>query len=149
MKKLIQTILCGLLFILPMTAMAQSASDREAVRLVMQNLLRAFETSDNDLLLKNFRSDGVLVGYQKSRGQVRTQTVEEWKKGFTGKPADDEAQRKRSFEILDVSEHSAVVKLVLDYPTAKGVDYMALSKIDGEWKIISKSYTWQAKAAPK
>lgn len=149
MKKLLQAILCGFFLVLPATVMAQSASDREAVKLVMQNVMRAFETSDTDLIRKLVRSDGMLIGYSKSRGQVRTQTVEEWVKGWPGKPADDEAQRKRSFEILDVSEHSAVVKLVLDYPTAKGVDYMALSKIDGEWKIISKSYAWQTKPTAK
>jgi hypothetical protein len=33
-----------------------------------------------------------------------------------------------------------VARIVLDYPTVKFVDYMTLLKIDGEWKIINKSF---------
>jgi Putative lumazine-binding len=149
MKMLLQTIVAGFFFILPITAVAQSTSEHEAVKLVMQNLLRAFETDDADLLCKTFRSDGVLVGYSKRTGKVVLRSGDEFAKGFTGKPADDEAQRKRSFEILDVTENAAVAKLMLDYPTWKGVDYMALSKIDGQWKIISKSWNVQAKPTPQ
>ena len=149
MKTFLQTLFFGFFFILPTTAMAQSTSEHDAVKLVMQNLLRAFETGDADLLRKTFRSDGTLVGYSKKSGKVILRSGEEFATGFTGKPADDDAQRKRSFEILDVTENAALAKLMLDYPTWKGIDYMALSKIDGEWKIISKSWNAQAKPTPK
>lgn len=149
MKTFLKNLFFGFFFILPATAMAQNTSEHDAVKLVMQNLLRAFETDDADLLRKTFRSDGTLVGYSKKSGKVILRSGEEFAKGFTGKPADDEAQRKRSFEILDVTENAALAKLMLDYPTWKGIDYMALSKIDGEWKIISKSWNVQAKPTPQ
>jgi Putative lumazine-binding len=80
---------------------------------------------------------------------LRTQSAEEWAKGFTGKPAADEDQRKRSFEILDITENAPLTKVMVDYLTWKGIDYIALSKIDGEWKIISKFWRGQVKPTPQ
>jgi hypothetical protein len=124
--------------------MAQG-SERDAVNQVMQKMMRAFEAGDPNLVFEVLRKDGVVVGYSASGGSVVTQTAEEWAKGFPGKPADDEAQRKRSYEIVDVTENAAVVKVMLDYPGWKGLDYLALSKIDGKWMIVSKSWSGQRK----
>ena len=114
-------VLAGaLLLLLPTSVMAQN-SEHDAVNRVMQKMMRAFETGDANLAFEVLRKDGVVLGYSASRGQVVTQTTEEWAKGFTGKPADDEAQRHRSYEIVDVTEHAAVVKVMLDYPAWKGL----------------------------
>ena len=126
---------------------AQSGSDREAVTLVMQNFIRSIEKSDLEVVRGITRADGSVVGYSTRQNQVVSQSIESWTKGFTGKPADDEVQRKRSFEILDVSATGAVSKMLFDYPGCNGVDYIALSKIDGKWMIISKSHSWKAKPA--
>jgi len=134
----------ALLLLLPTSVVAQS-SDHDAVNRVMQKMMRAFEAGDANLAFEVLRKDGVVVGYSTSKGNVVTQTAEEWAKGFPGKPADDEAQRKRSYEIVDVTENAAVVKVMLDYPGWKGLDYLALSKIDGKWMIVSKSWSGQRK----
>jgi hypothetical protein len=149
MKLLLATLLAGFSFALPMQSMAQSPSDHDAVKLVLQNFLRSLETSDADLMRKTFRNDGLLIGYSSRNSKVVTRSTDEYAKGFVGKAADDEAQRKRSFEILDISENAAMGKVMLDYPTWKGVDYMALLKIDGEWKIVSKSWSGSVPAAKK
>ncbi|MGO1002205.1 nuclear transport factor 2 family protein [Lysobacter sp. CA196] len=132
------------LLLLPASAVARS-SEHDAVDQAMKKMMRAFETGDANLAFEVLRKDGAVLGYSTSRGQVVTQTAEEWAKGFPGKPADDEAQRKRSYEIVDVTEYAAVVKVKLDYPAWKGIDYMALSKIDGKWMIVSKSWSGQRK----
>ncbi len=119
----------------------QSLIEREAMRATMQTFLRLLEVSDADAVAKVLQKDGVIVGYAPASARVRSQTMQEWANGFTGKPSADEAQRKRSFEILDVSETGAVVKVLLDYLSWKGMDYIALSKIAGKWKIISKSWS--------
>lgn len=128
-------------------AESRQSAEYQAVDQVMQKTLRAFATADAGLIFQALRKDGVVLGYSKSRGKVHMESAEEWAKGFTGTPAPDEAQRKRSYQILDVSEHAAVVKLTLDYPLWDGIDYLSLSKIDGEWKIVSKSWSGQRKAA--
>lgn len=133
-----------LFLLLPTSASAQSR-EHDAVNEVMQKMMRAFETGDANLAFEVLRKDGVVLGYSTSKGHVVKETAEEWAKGFPGKPADDEAQRKRSYEIVDVTENAAVVKVMLDYPAWNGLDYLALSKIDGKWMIVSKSWSGQRK----
>lgn len=132
--------------LLPVSASAQDG-EREAVDRAMQTMMRAFEAGDAQLAFEVLRKDAVVVGYSTSRGAMTTQTAQEWAKGFTGTPAADEARRTRSYEILDVTGDAAVVKLRLDYPGWDGLDYLALSKIDGRWMIMSKSWSGRAKPA--
>lgn len=145
MKTLIRSVVvAGTLFLAPGWALAQSG-DREAVNAVMQKMMRGFEAGDPKLIFEILRKDGVVVGYSTARGAVVTQTAEEWASGFPGKPADDEALRKRSYEILEVTESAAMVRVMLDYPRWEGLDYLALSKIDGKWMIVSKSWSGRSK----
>ena len=98
------------LFLVPAAASAQG-SEREAVDQAMRTMMRAFEAGDANVAFEVLRKDGVVLGYSASKASVVTQTAEEWARGFPGRPADDEARRKRSYEILDVSESGAVVLL--------------------------------------
>ena len=59
---------------------------------------------------------------------------------MSGKPAADESKRKRAIEAIDVVGNAAVARIILDYPTVKFIDYMTLLKINGEWKIVNKSF---------
>jgi hypothetical protein len=147
MKLSIRSVVFAVALLLPLSAMAQN-SEREAVDRAMQKMMRAFEEGNANLAFEVLRKDGMVLGYSTTRGQVVTETAEEWAKGFPGKPADDEDQRHRSYEILDVNENAAVVKVRLDYPGWDGLDYFALSKIDGNWMIVSKSWSGRRKTAP-
>ncbi|WP_313344376.1 nuclear transport factor 2 family protein [Stenotrophomonas sp.] len=138
--------LSAALVLLPTTLMAQN-SDRDAVDQVMQTMMRGFEAGDPTLILQVLRKDGVVVGYSPVTKGMMQVSAEEWAKGFPGKPADDEDKRHRKYEILDVTEHGALVKVSLDYPRWDGVDYLGLAKIDGKWMIISKSWTGRSKPA--
>ncbi|WP_349985126.1 nuclear transport factor 2 family protein [Stenotrophomonas sp. WHRI 8082] len=147
MKTLIRSVaLAGsLLLLLPTYVMAQ-ASDRDAVDEVMQTFMRAYTTADNARAKQVFRSDGVMIGYSAARGSgLVTRTGEQFAEGFNGKPAANEAQRKRSYEIVDIAQNLAAVRVTLDYPGWDGVDYVVLLKTDGKWMIMSKSWTGQAK----
>ena len=127
--------------LLPFTAIAQS-SDREAVDAVMQKFMSAYITADNTLATEVFRKDGVMIGYSVARGsELLTRTGEQFAEGFNGKPAADEAKRKRTYEIVDMAENFAAVRVNLDYPGWRGVDYVVLLKADGKWMIMSKSWT--------
>ena len=149
MNLTIPSIVFAAALLLHPAPVAAQSSDREAVDQVMQKVLRAFHTGDRDLMFEVLRKDGRVLGYSASKGQVVTQTAEEWAQGLQGKPADDEAQRKRSYEILDVNDNAAVVKVILDYPMWQGLDYLSLSKIDGRWMVVSKSWSGHSKPAAK
>ncbi|NYF36248.1 nuclear transport factor 2 family protein [Stenotrophomonas sp. JAI102] len=135
----------SLLLLLPTMASAQN-SDREAVDKVMQTFMAAYKTADNALAKEVFRADGVMIGYSEARGSsLLMRTGEQFAEGFDGKPAANEAQRKRRYEIVDVATNLAAVKVMLDYPGWDGVDYVVLLKTDGKWQIMSKSWTGQVK----
>lgn len=125
----------------PTALMAQS-SDHQAVDQVMQTFMRAYQTADSTLVRQIFRADGVMIGYSAARSPGLAQrSGAEFATAFTGTPAEDEAKRKRSYEIVDIAENLAAVRVRLDYPGWKGVDYVILFKADGKWMIMSKSWT--------
>ena len=142
MKTTIQSLVfAAAISLLPFTAIAHS-SDHEAVDAVMKKFMSAYITADNTLATEVFRKDGVMIGYSVARGsELLTRTGEQFAEGFNGKPAADEAKRKRSYEIVDMAENLAAVRVMLDYPGWRGVDYVVLLKVDGKWMIMSKSWT--------
>jgi len=120
-----------------MTAFAQD-SEKAAVRVPLENYIKGQETGDGEYIKKAFHTEGNLIFIRE--GKYTTRSFAEFIKGFTGKPAADEKDRKRSIESIDVVGNAAVAKVILDYPTVKFTDYFTLLKIDGEWKIINKSF---------
>ena len=135
----------ALLFVLSLSALAQ-ASDKEAVRVPLENYLKGHATGDGEYMRKAFHTEGNLVFVRD--GKFTTRSFADYIAGFTGKPAADEAQRKRSIESVDVAGNAASAKIILDYPTTRFVDYMSLLKIDGEWKIVNKIFYAEPKAKP-
>jgi len=124
------------------TAFAQD-SEKAAVRVPLENYIKGHATGDGEYMKKAFHTEGNLIFIRD--GKYTTRSFAEYIAGFTGKPAADEAQRKRSIEAIDVVGNAAVAKIVLDYPTAKLTDYMSLLKINGEWKIVNKIFTSEPK----
>lgn len=120
----------------------------DAVKIPLENYLKGHETGNAEFMKKAFHTEGKMMFIRD--GKYTTRTFEEYIAGMKdGKPAADEAQRKRWIESIEVSGNAAIGKIILDYPTAKFVDYMTLLKIDGEWKIVNKSFYVEPKQQPK
>jgi hypothetical protein len=79
-------------------------------------------------------------------GQLTQRTSAEYIAGTSGRPAADEAQRRRWIESVDVTGNAAIAKIVLDYPTTRLTDYFTLLRIDGEWRIVNKIFHAEPKA---
>ncbi len=109
-----------------------------AVKIPLENYLQAHATGNPDLIRRAFHADARIMAFRD--GKLLNLSVEEFASRFNGKAADDEAKRQRTIESLEITGNAAIAKIVLDYPTVKFVDYMSLLKIDGEWKIVSKSF---------
>jgi|KBSSwiStaDraftv2_1062776.scaffolds.fasta_scaffold34719_3 hypothetical protein len=145
MKFLYALIIVGLLAF----AGYGQTSEKEAVRIPLENYIKAHATGDPEFARKAFHTEGNMIWIRD--GNYSSETFDSFiKRAFTGKPAADEAIRKegRKIESIDVTGNAAVAKIVLDYPTVKFVDYMTLLKINGEWKIINKSFFAEPKAKP-
>ncbi|KQW93441.1 3-hydroxyisobutyrate dehydrogenase [Massilia sp. Root418] len=118
-------------------ACAQEA-DIEGARVPVENYVKAHATGDAAYIRKAFHPDARIYSYRD--GKLQALTVEEFAKLFSGKPAADEARRVRRIENVDVSGSAGSAKVYLDYPNVTFTDYMALLKVDGEWKIMNKTF---------
>ena len=68
-------------------------------------------------------------------------TVEQYVGNFSGKPASDEASRKRTIDCVDISGDAAIVSATLVHGATTFTDYFVLLKVNNEWKIANKVYT--------
>ena len=117
--------------------------EEAAVRAALEHYFRGHATGQGEHFRKIFHPDSKLFAVRD--GKYWQLTSEEYIARAPGKPADDEAQRKRIIESVDIAGNAASAKIVLDYPQVKFTDYMSLLKIDGEWKIINKTFHSQPK----
>jgi hypothetical protein len=131
------------LAVCPLIASAQS-DQTEAVKVPLNAYIQGHATGDGEHFKKAFHTEGNMVYVRE--GKFMSRTFAEYIAGASGKPAADEAQRKRTIESIDVAGTAASAKIILDYPTVRFVDYMTLLKIGDEWKIVSKVFYAEQKA---
>lgn len=132
------------------TAAQTPTPENAAVRVPLENYLKGHATGDGEYMKKAFHTEGNLVFIRDGKFTMRS--FADYIAGFTGKPPADEDKRKRWIESVDIAGNAAFAKIILDYPTVKFVDYMSLLKINGEWKIVNKSFHAEPKneaEAPK
>jgi putative lumazine-binding protein/histidine kinase len=140
----VRVVMCGLVA-LGMTAgvagvrqVSAAAADEAAVRQTAELYLQGHATGRGEFMRQAFHPDAKLFSVRD--GKVSQVTLDEFVGRLKGKPADDEAKRKRRVASVDVTGTAAVAKIDLDYPDAHIVDYMSLLKVDGSWKIVNKSF---------
>ncbi|MBK6722918.1 MAG: nuclear transport factor 2 family protein [Acidobacteria bacterium] len=126
------------------TSLAQT-SDKDAVMVPLENYLKGHATGDGEYFKKAFHTEGNLIWIRD--GKYTTRSFAEYIAGASGKPPADEAQRKRRIGTVEVVGNAAVATIILDYPTVKFTDYMTLLKINGEWKIVNKTFFAEPKPA--
>jgi len=117
---------------------AAQDKETESAKIPLNNYLQGQTTGNPEFIRKAFHKDARIMTVRENK--ISNLSVEEFAGFFKGISADDEVQRKRKIESLDVSGNAAIAKITLDYPTVKFTDYMSLLKIDGEWKIVNKSF---------
>lgn len=131
------TLLIALLLI-PGVAPAQS-SDEQAVRAAVNQYFRGHATGDPAEMRKAFHPTAHIEGIRD--GKFVSWTVDEYTKNFAGKPAADEAARKRTIDRVDLAGTAAMAGATLVHGATTFTDYFVLLKIDGEWKIANKVYS--------
>ena len=118
---------------------AQPQGAEAAVRKAIEDhYFKAHATGSGESLKGMFIDEGRMMWVQD--GQLRTRTSADYIGGFSGKPAADEAKRKRRILMVDVTGDAAVAKVELDNPGARLIDYFTLLRLGGEWKIVHKSF---------
>jgi hypothetical protein len=137
MKRLASTLVLSLVTFLTITADAQTnnaSDDSAAVRATVTNYIEAYYTGDAGRMQQTLHSHYLkhkIHGDIPVRENTGPQMVEEIRSnGPANIPA---AQKTEHVTVLDVAGSIASAKLV----TPGWVDYMTLSKVNGEWKILS------------
>jgi len=116
----------------------QLAQADAAARVPLEAYIQGHATGNGDFMRKAFHTEAKVMAFRD--GKLTNLTAEEFASRFTGKPAADEAQRKRMIESVEITGNAGVGKIVLDYPTVKFTDYMSLLKVGDEWKIVNKVF---------
>ena len=130
-------VVLTLLFVTCAPASAQE-SEEAAVREAIQHYFQGHATGQGEHFRKVFHPDAKLFFIRD--GKLTQWTSEEYISRAGGKPAADEAQRKRKIDSIDIAGDAAFVKITLDYPGVVFTDYMSMLKIDGRWMIVNKTF---------
>jgi putative lumazine-binding protein len=118
--------------------MAQGApsADEAGVRKAIEAYFQGHATGQGEHFRRGMHADMRFSGLRD--GKLFHRNLDEFAGGFPGKPAADEAKRKRRIVNIDITGIAASAKIELDYPDVFFTDYFLLLKVDGEWKIIDK-----------
>lgn len=133
-------VLAGVTVLLLSSSAAQDA-ENAAIRAAIENYFQGHATGQGEHFAKVFHPESRLFFLRD--GQLATRTSAEYIAGASGKAPADEPQRKRRILNIDRTGDAAVVKLELDYPDALLTDYMSMLKINGQWKIVNKTFVRQ------
>ena len=112
----------------------QTSTDAAAVRSTVTNYIEAYYTGDAGRMEQTLHPHylkHMIHGNIPMRDKTGPQMVQEVRSN--GIPDIPQAQRTEQVIVLDVAGTIASAKLV----TPGWVDYVTLSKLDGEWKILS------------
>ena len=118
---------------------AQGSGEEAAVRAAVQQYLKGHATGSAEEMRKAFLPSAHIEGIR--NGTFTSWTAEEYASRFTGKPAADEATRKRTIDSVNVSGTAAMARATLVHGATTFVDYFVLLKVDGQWKIANKVYS--------
>jgi hypothetical protein len=133
----------GILVLATVAWVTRASTEEAAVRAALEHYLQGHATGDAAHFSTAFHPESKLFWVRD--GQLMQRTSADYIAAALGKPAADEAQRKRRIVSVDVTGNAAIGKVELDYPSAKLTDYMSLLKVGGEWKIVNKIFTAKPK----
>jgi hypothetical protein len=145
------TLPLALALLAPATLVAQAPSasadpEEAAIRRALDHYLAGHATGDSAHFRAAFHKVANL--YFVRGDTVATRTGDAYIASAGGKPAPDEAQRRRRIVSIDRTGDAAIAKIELDHPNALLTDYMALLKSGGEWRIVNKIFHTAPKARP-
>jgi len=125
----------GLVLLLNLSAYAQTnkTDDSSAVRATVSNYIEAYCTGDARRMEQTLHPH-FLKHVIRGERALHDMSGLEMVRGVASGPADiPQDERTEQVKVLDIAGVLASAKLV----TPGWVDYMTLSKVDGQWKILS------------
>ncbi len=119
-----------------------NAQDMSAVEACIRNYFKALYTGDTELLMGSvFHPNAHLYAADLGGGFVDW-PMNEFKKVIESRPSPESSGAERRERIVSIDEagpDTVMVKVEVLVGTRDFVDYLSLLKLDGEWRIISKT----------
>ncbi|MBL8230996.1 MAG: nuclear transport factor 2 family protein [Bryobacterales bacterium] len=113
-------------------------------RVPLEHYLKGHATGDGSHMRKAFLPTAHIEGIR--NGKFTSWTLDQYVALFKGGgPSPEEPKRKRWIERVEVTGNAAIATIQFDYPNTKITDYLVLLKVDGEWRIANKVYTFAPK----
>ena len=133
-------ILSILLFYSCFTAVsAQTLNDREAITETVTLYFDGMMMRDKSKLQQAFIPEARLIGY---RGEDFTLTTfDTWAEATSKGEVRDPATHKNEIVSIRVQGNAASVETELYWPGIYYYDFLTLMKINGQWKIVNKSWS--------
>ena len=128
--------------------LAQDSKDESAVRETLMNYLDGGTYGDTVKLNKAFHKSASMKFIDNKTGEFRDVPIADFlnrAKANAGKKSD----RKTEIVYLTITGTAAQARLKIDGGTYIFHDYMNLLKINNEWKVVSKIFWREDKAAAK
>ena len=119
-----------------------SPSPTDEIKTTVELYFSGHATGDGGYWRRAFHPVAKL--YSVKDGALAEKTLDQFVAGAPGAPAPDEAKRTRRIAMVDVAGDAAMVKVELDYPEVRFVDYLSLLRIDGRWVIVNKIFHREA-----
>jgi len=128
----------ALVFACCLQASAQDQPAEAAIRATIDHYFRGHATGDAAHFRLAFLPTAHIEGIRD--GKFTSWSLDEYCGLFDGKPAQDEAGRRRTVDSIDVSGDAAMARATLDHGATVFTDYFVLLKVDGTWRIANKVY---------
>jgi putative lumazine-binding protein len=117
----------------------RQAPEEAAVRAAINQYFKGHSTARGEEMSKAFLPSAHIEGIRD--GVFTSWTAAEYSGRFTGRPAADEASRKRTIDLVSLSGTAAMASATLVHGTTTFTDYFVLLKVNGDWKIANKVYS--------
>lgn len=119
-----------------------NAQDMSAVEACIQNYFEALYTGNTDLLMGSVFHPNAHLYAANLGGDFTDWPMDEFRKVIEGRPSPEAAGAERRERIVSIDEagpDTVMVKVEVLVGTRDFVDYLSLLRLDGDWRIISKT----------
>ncbi len=134
------SLLLILSFLVANVAFANTPVEEAAVKSVIEKYAAAIEAKDGNALDNVFAKNVVIyrvaLGSKKVMEYDQVAFAQQVKKGRLGG-----WKRDLTVKNVDIYDNTAVAKIQLKDTKLKQTEFLSFVKIDGEWKIVSCSFT--------
>lgn len=128
-----------LLFFFNFQVKGQTPSERESIIQTVQFYFDGMMDRDRTKLDQAFFSEARLIGFRED--ELTITSYDTWASGTSKGEPRNRDQYKNEIVSIRVQGNTAVAETELYWPGIYYYDFLTLIKIDGQWKIVNKSWS--------